>query len=155
MYSFEANAGRRKHVRTIRLLTVFIILLLVLLIGTILVLTRSRSVASNLTDILIPRAASEVSDAQTSVYRLTQGGGNNIPLLANIRSHIYSLQVLNQVAQNVYGPSTVIVDPSLITECLALLDQTELRLQSGNVLTQQFIELRDKIDVFVAAFANL
>lgn len=99
------------------------------------------------------RATNEANEAQTAVYRLTQSSGTNtMTLLSNVRAHIYAMQCLNTLASNIYGAGTVIVDGSMLSDCITTLDAADQRLQAGSVLTGSMTELRDEVDAIVALF---
>lgn len=73
-------------------------------------------------------------------------------LLSNVRAHIYAMQCLNTLASNIYGAGTVIVDGSMLSDCITTLDAADQRLQAGSVLTGSMTELRDEVDAIVALF---
>ena len=73
-------------------------------------------------------------------------------LLSNIRSHVYALQCLNTLSANIYGADTFVIQPELLESCVSTLDNCEVSLKAGGVLTTQFTELRDQIDVVAAQF---
>ena len=73
-------------------------------------------------------------------------------LLSNVRAHIYAMQCLNMLASNIYGAGTVIVDGSMLSDCITTLDAAEQHLQAGSVLTGSMTELRDEVDAIVALF---
>jgi len=153
MYSFQANAGRRKNKQTRRLLYVVIFVLVIALAGVSLAYYRSTKVSDATSDALIARAMSEAAAAQNAVYRLTQSSGTNTTvLLAAVRSHIYALQSLNTLTANIYGPGTVLADANLLAACTATLDECDTRIQAGSVVTEQTSSLRDNIDALVASF---
>ena len=153
MYSFQANAGRRKNKQTRRLLYVVIFVLVIVLAGVSLAYYRSTKVSDATSDALIARAMSEAAAAQNAVYRLTQSSGTNTTvLLAAVRSHIYALQSLNTLTANIYGPGTVLADANLLAACTAMLDECDTRIQAGSVVTEQTSSLRDNIDALVASF---
>ena len=153
MYSFQANAGRRKNKQTRRLLYVIIFVLVIALAGVSLAYYRSTKVSDATSDALIARAMSEAAAAQNAVYRLTQSSGTNTTvLLAAVRSHIYALQSLNTLTANIYGPGTVLADANLLADCTATLDECDTRIQAGSVVTEQTSSLRDNIDALVASF---
>ncbi|MBQ7487053.1 MAG: hypothetical protein IJT77_06140 [Clostridia bacterium] len=153
MYAFDTSTGRRKSKRRARMLLIIIFILLILLAGITFTLVKTRNFESTTRDVLISRAISEAGDAQTTVYRLTQSSGtNSAALLAGVRSHIYCLQCLNTLAGNIYGAGTVIVDPELLNRCTSTLDLADVRLQAGNVLTEQFTVLRDQVNEVAATF---
>lgn len=154
MYSFQANAGRRKNKQTIRLLCIIIFILVVALVGVSVAYVRSAGVSNATSEALLARAISEAASAQNAVYRLTQSSGTNTTtLLATVRGHIYTLQSLNTLAANIYGPGTVLTDASLLNACITTLDECETRLQAGSVLTDQTTTLRDQVDTVVATFS--
>ena len=156
MYSFQANAGRRKNKQTRRLLYVVIFVLVIALAGVSLAYYRSTKVSEATSDALIARAMSEAAAAQNAVYRLTQSSGTNTTvLLAAVRSHIYALQSLNTLTANIYGPGTVLADANLLSTCTATLDECDTRIQAGSVVTEQTSSLRDNIDALVASFELL
>ena len=156
MYSFQANAGRRKNKQTRRLLYVIIFVLVIALAGVSLAYYRSTKVSDATSDALIARAMSEAAAAQNAVYRLTQSSGTNTTvLLAAVRSHIYALQSLNTLTANIYGPGTVLADANLLAACTATLDECDTRIQAGSVVTEQTSSLRDNIDALVASFELL
>ena len=156
MYSFQANAGRRKNKQTHRLLYVIIFVLVIALAGVSLAYYRSTKVSDATSDALIARAMSEAAAAQNAVYRLTQSSGTNTTvLLAAVRSHIYALQSLNTLTANIYGPGTVLADANLLAACTATLDECDTRIQAGSVVTEQTSSLRDNIDALVASFELL
>jgi len=147
MYSFESNRSGRKKSRTIRLLAVLCILLAVGLAVVSFAYIRLRDSGSYYNQAIMDRAAVEAGEAQTAVYRLTQSAGSGtISQLSSVRAHITAIACLNNLAQNIYGINTVVVDPELITACISMVDEAELRLQAGNVLTTQFTALRDRVD---------
>lgn len=153
MYSFQANAGRRKSKQTRRLLYIVIFVLVVALLGVSLAYYRSTKVNDATGEALIARAMSEAAAAQNAVYRLTQSSGTNTTvLLATVRSHIYALQSLNTLTANIYGPGTVLTDAELLAACTATLDECDTRIQAGSVVTEQTSRLRDNIDTLVASF---
>ena len=156
MYSFQANAGRRKNKQTRRLLYVVIFVLVIALAGVSVAYYRSMKVSDATSDALIARAMSEAAAAQNAVYRLTQSSGTNTTvLLAAVRSHIYALQSLNTLTANIYGPGTVLADANLLATCTATLDECDTRIQAGSVVTEQTSSLRDNIDALVASFELL
>ena len=153
MYSFETGGGRRRRNRLVRILGLIIFILVLLLAGVTFSWVKNRNAGSTTREVLIARATSEASDAQTAVYRLTQSSGSNtMTLLSTVRSHIYCLQCLNTLTSNIYGAGTVIVDPKLLSPCIDTLNQAETKLQAGNVLTAMFTTLRDQVDEVAAAF---
>lgn len=154
MYPFLSNDSRRRRDRTaIRLLTALVILLAAGLIGLSIVHFRGRDTSRDVVDALSARALSEADAAQTSVYRLTQSSGTNtMSLLSNIRSHIYALQCLNTLTASIYGADARLSDPKALEDCISTLNLCETRLQAGNVLTTQFTDLRDQIDVVAKQF---
>lgn len=155
MYSFQSGAKSRKYRQTIRLLSIIIFILLVALAGVTFSYLRTMNVSSVTSEALLARSVSEASEAQSAVYRLTQSSGTNtVTLLANIRSHIYALQSFNTLASNIYGAGTSIIDAELLTACTKTLDECETRLQAGSVLTSLYTQLRDDVDMVVAAFGN-
>ena len=153
MYSFQTGAGRRKSRQTIRLLYTLIFILLVALVGVSVSYFRAKGVNDITSDSILARAISEASSAQSAVYRLTQSSGTNTTtLLATLRGHIYAMQCLNTLAANIYGAGTIVCDPELLTACVSTLDQCELRIQAGSVVTDLFTQLRDQVDLVVAYF---
>lgn len=153
MYSFQANPSKRKNKQLIRLLYLIIFVLVIALCAVSYVYIRSRGQSSLTAEALMARAISEAGNAQTAVYRLTQSSGTNtMTLLSTVRSHIYSLQCINAIAANIYGPGTAIADSQLIAECLAIITDCEAKLQAGGVLTGLHTTLRDKIDLLVGGY---
>ena len=155
MYSFQANAGRKKSKQLVRLLYLVIFVLVIALIGVSFAYFRSTGVSKATGDALLSRALSEATQAQSAVYRLTQSSGTNtMTLLSTVRSHISVLQAINAIAANIYGAGTSIVDGELLTACIDTIAQCETRMQAGSVLTTAFTTLRDQVDAVVAAFAG-
>ena len=153
MYSFQANTGKRKSKRTIRLLLVVIFILTIALAAVSFVYFRSIGESDVTSEALMARAISEAGNAQSAVYRLTQSSGTNtMTLLSTVRSHIYALQSLNVLTANIYGPGTVLADTELLAACTATLDECDTRIQAGSVVTEQTSTLRDNIDALVATF---
>ena len=151
MYSFQANAGRKKNKQLIRLLYLVIFILVIALIGVSFAYFRSTGVSKATGDALLSRALSEATQAQSAVYRLTQSSGTNtMSLLSVVRSHIYALQCINTIASNIYGAGTVLVDGELLSSCISIISQCETRMQAGSVLTDLHTQLRDQIDQIVA-----
>ena len=150
MYSFQTGSSKRKSQKTIRILSIVIFVLAVALTVSYL---RASSASRTTSDALMARATNEANEAQTAVYRLTQSSGTNtMTLLSNVRAHIYAMQCLNTLASNIYGAGTVIVDGSMLSDCITTLDAAEQRLQAGSVLTGSMTELRDEVDAIVALF---
>ncbi|MBQ9008063.1 MAG: hypothetical protein IJ088_01855 [Clostridia bacterium] len=153
MYSFDVNRRSRKDRRRTQILIIAVFLLTVLLIGVTYTLLKSRNFEDTTRDVLVSRAISEAGDAQATVYRLTQSSGtSSAALLASVRQHIYCLQCLNTLAGNIYGAETIVVNPDLLSACMTTLDQATVRMQAGNVLTEQFTILRDQINDIAASF---
>lgn len=155
MYTFQANAGRRKNKKLIRMLYVIIFILAIALIGLGYSFVQAAKVSSATSDALLSRSITEAASAQNAVYRLTQSSGTNTSmLLATIRGHIYAMQSLNAVAANIYGAGTVITDAALLNTCINTLNSCDTRLQAGSVMTDLFTQLRDEVDAVVATFSD-
>ena len=156
MYSFQANAGRKKNKQLIRLLYVVIFVLLIALIGVSVAYFRNQGVSEATIDALKSRAISEATEAQSAVYRLTQSSGTNtMTLLSTVRSHIYALQSLNTIAANIYGAGTILVDSEQLAACIQIITQCETRMQAGSVLTDLHTQLRDQIDLIVSGISGV
>ena len=155
MYSFQANAGRKKNKQLIRLLYLVIFLLIIALIGVTFAYFRSTGVSEATSSALLSRALSEASEAQSAVYRLTQSSGTNtMTLLSTVRAHIHTLQSINAIAANIYGVGTTLSDDALLSSCIQLITQCETRMQAGSVLTDLFTQLRDQVDLIVSGFSG-
>ncbi len=153
MYSFDVNRRSRKDRRRIHILVLAIFILTILLTGVTYTLLKSRNFEDTTREVLVSRAISEAGDAQTTVYRLTQSSGtSSAALLANVRQHVYCLQCLNTLAGNIYGAGTIVVNPELLSTCMATIDLATVRMQAGNVLTEQFTLLRDQINTIATSF---
>ena len=153
MYSFQANTGKRKSKRTIRLLLVVIFILTIALAAISFVYFRSIGESDVTSEALMARAISEAGNAQSAVYRLTQSSGTNtMTLLSTVRSHIYALQCINTLASNIYGPGTIIADMQLLTDSINIITECEAKMQAGGVLTGSFSLLHDNIDKLVASY---
>ncbi len=153
MYSFQANAGKRKTRQRLRLLCFVIFLLVILLAGVTFSYVRGRAVNQATSEAIVARVLSEAAEAQSAVYRLTQSSGTNtMTLLSTLRSHIYALECLNTLASGIYGAGTALTDPELLNTCQAMLTECESRLQAGSVLTTQMTELKDTVDQIVALY---
>lgn len=156
MYSFQANSGRKKRKQTRRLLYVVIFVLVIALIGVSFAYYKAASSTKATSDALFARALSESASAQNAVYRLTQSSGTNTTiLLATVRSHIHTLQSLNTLTANIYGPGTVLTDAELLSACVSTLDACDTRLQAGSVMTDLTTQLRDNVDAIVASFGDI
>ena len=150
MYSFQANAGRKKNKQLVRLLYVIIFILIIALAGVTVSYVRAQNVGEVTTDALKARVISEATEAQSAVYRLTQSSGTNtMSLLSTVRSHIYALQSINSIAGNIYGAGTTLVDSTQLATCISIIQQCETRMQAGSVLTDLHTQLRDEIDEIV------
>ena len=155
MYSFQANAGRKKNKQLIRLLYLVIFILVIALIGVSFAYFRSTGVSKATGDALLSRALSEATQAQSAVYRLTQSSGTNtMTLLSSVRAHIHTLQSINTIAANIYGVGTNLSDGELLASCIDIVTQCETRMQAGSVLTDLFTQLRDQVDLVVAGFSG-
>ena len=155
MYSFQANAGRKKNKQLIRLLYLVIFILAIALIGVSLAYFRSTGISDATSSALLTRALNEATGAQSAVYRLTQSSGTNtMTLLSTVRAHIHSLQSINAIASNIYGVGTSLSDGELLASCIDIINQCETRMQAGSVLTDLFTQLRDQVDLLVAAFSG-
>lgn len=155
MYSFQANAGRKKSKQLVRLLCVIIFILLIALIGVTVSYVRNLNQSEATGAALLARALSEASEAQSAVYRLTQSSGTNtMSLLSAVRSHVYALQSINAIAANIYGAGTTLTDSALIETCIGTISQCEARMQAGSVLTDLTTQLRDQVDLLVSGFGN-
>ena len=156
MYSFQANSGRKKVKQVRRLLYIIIFILVVALVGVSFAYFNAAASAKATSDALIARALSEAASAQNAVYRLTQSSGTNTTiLLAAVRSHIHTLQSLNTLTANIYGPGTVLTDADLLSACVSTLDECDVRLQAGSVLTDLTTLLRDNVDAVVLSFETM
>ena len=155
MYSFQANAGRKKSKQLVRLLYLVIFVLVIALIGVSFAYFRSTGVSKATGDALLSRALSEATQAQSAVYRLTQSSGTNtMTLLSTVRAHIHALQSINTSAANIYGVGTSLSDGELLASCIDIVTQCETRMQAGSVLTDLFTQLRDQVDLIVAGFSG-
>lgn len=155
MYSFQANAGRKKNKQLIRLLYLVIFILVIALLGVTFAYFRSTGVSEATSEALLSRAVSEATQAQSAVYRLTQSSGTNtMTLLSTVRAHVYTLQSLNAIAANIYGVGTSLSDGELLASCIEIVTQCEARMQAGSVLTDLFTQLRDQVDLIVAGFGG-
>ena len=156
MYSFQANAGRKKNKQLVRLLYLVIFVLIVALIGVTFAYLKNIGVSESTRDALLARALSESSEAQTAVYRLTQSSGTNtMTLLSSVRSHIYALQSINAIAANIYGAGVSVTDGDMLASCMNTIAQCETRMQAGSVLTDLYTSLRDQIDQIVAGLNSV
>ena len=156
MYSFQANAGRKKNKQLVRLLYLIIFILLIALIGVTFAYFRSTGMSEATSSELLSRALSEATEAQGAVYRLTQSSGTNtMTLLSTIRAHIHTLQSINSIAANIYGVGTSLADGELLASCISIINQCEIRMQAGSVLTDLFTQLRDQIDLLVSGFSGV
>ena len=156
MYSFQANAGRKKNKRLVRLLYLVIFVLIIALIGVTFAYFRSTGVSEATSSALLSRALSEASEAQSAVYRLTQSSGTNtMTLLSTVRAHIHTLQSINSIAANIYGVGTSLSDDAILSSCIQVINQCEMRMQAGSVLTDLFTQLRDQVDLIVAGFSGV
>ena len=155
MYSFQANAGRKKNKQLIRLLYLVIFILIIALIGVAFAYFRSTGVSEATSSALLSRALSEATEAQSAVYRLTQSSGTNtMTLLSTVRAHIHTLQSINSIAANIYGVGTSLCDGEMLSACIDIVTQCETRMQAGSVLTDLFTQLRDQVDLVVAGFSG-
>ena len=155
MYSFQANAGRKKSKQLVRLLSVIIFILIIALAGVTFSYFRAVSVSDATSEALLARALSEATEAQSAVYRLTQSSGTNtMTLLSTVRAHIHTLQSINTIAANIYGTGTSLSDGELLASCIDIVTQCETRMQAGSVLTDLFTSLRDQVDMIVAGFSG-
>ena len=156
MYSFQANAGRKKSKKLVRLLSLVIFILIIALIGVTFAYFRSTGVSDATSSALLARALSEATEAQSTVYRLTQSSGTNtMSLLSMVRAHIHTLQSINTIAANIYGVGTSLSDGELLASCIDIITQCEARMQAGSVLTDLFTQLRDQVDLVVAGFSGV
>lgn len=155
MYSFQTGADRRKNKQHMQLMYIIIFILAVAVCGLTFSFVRASSQNSATGDAIMARAVSEATEAQSTAYRLTQSSGSNtMTLLSTLRSHLYALQSLNQLAANIYGAGTALADEALLAECTQTITECETRLQAGSVLTDLYTELRDKVDQIVAGFSE-
>lgn len=155
MYSFQANAGRKKSKQLIRLLSVIIFILLIALVGVTVSYVRNLNQSEATSSALMARALTEATGAQSAVYRLTQSSGTNTQsLLSAVRSHVYALQSINGIAANIYGVGTTLADSALLETSIGIISQCEARMQAGSVLTDLTTQLRDQIDLIVAGFGD-
>lgn len=155
MYSFQAGGSRRKSKQITRLLYLIIFILVIALAGVSFAYVKAARVSGATSDALIARAVSEAGAAQSAVYRLTQSSGTNTASqLASVRGHVYVLQSLNTLTANIYGAGTIVADADLLSDCVATLDECDLRLQAGSVLTDLTTQLRDQIDELVRSFGE-
>ena len=155
MYSFQANAGRKKNKQLIRLLYLMIFVLTIALIGVSFSYFKNKNVSTATGEALLARAISEASEAQSAVYRLTQSSGTNtMTLLSTIRAHIHTLQSINTITANIYGAGASVTDGELLASCISIITQCETRLQAGSVLTDLYTTLRDQVDLIVAGFGD-
>lgn len=155
MYSFQANAGRKKNKQLVRLLYLVIFILVIALLGVTFAYFRSTGVSEATSSALLARAVSEATEAQSAVYRLTQSSGTNtMTLLSTVRAHIHTLQSINTIAANIYGVGTSLSDGEMLASCINIITQCETRMQAGSVLTDLFTQLRDQVDLIVAGFGG-
>lgn len=155
MYSFQANAGRKKSKRLVRLLYLVIFLLIIALAGVTYAYVRNNGVSEATSSALLARALNEANEAQSAVYRLTQSSGTNtMTLLSTVRAHIHALQSINAIASNIYGAGTSLVDSDCLASCIDIISQCEMRLQAGSMMTDLHTALRDQIDALVCSLGS-
>ncbi len=155
MYSFQANAGRKKNKQLLRLLYLVIFVLVIALIGVSFAYFKNLGVSDATSEALLARALSEANEAQSAVYRLTQSSGTNtMTLLSTVRAHIHALQSINTIAANIYGADTSLADGQLLAACIDTIGQCETRMQAGSVMTDLFTALRDQVDMVVQALSG-
>lgn len=153
MYTFQANAGRRRDRNAKRLLLVIIFLLAIALAGVSYSFIRARGMEDRVGDAVYACAVSEAENAQSAVYHLTQSSGTNTSnLLSIVRGHIYALQSLNDLAAGIYGPGTAVTDEALLDACVETIDSCDARLQAGLVYTDLLTDLRDQVELVVGTF---
>ncbi len=156
MYSFQANAGRKKNRQLVRLLYLVIFVLIIALIGVSFAYMKNRNTSAAISEALVARTLSEASEAQSAVYRLTQSSGTNtMTLLSTIRAHIHTLQAINTIAANIYGANVSLSDADMLASCIDIITQCETRLQAGSVMTDLYTSLRDQIDQLVTGLSSL
>ena len=155
MYGFQTNPGKRRDRQSLRLLRVLVFLLIIALAGVTYSFLKARRVERATADALYARAVSEAGEAQSAVYRLTQSSGTaTASQLATIRSHVYALKSINLLASNIYGAGTTVVEDALLDACIDSVSACYQRQQAGLVLTDSLTELRDDVDLVVAAFSG-
>lgn len=147
MYRYPNPSDTRKRRHYIQALVAVVVILAIAFIGLFVAYIDSSKANNNTREMLVAKVQAESSNAQTRAYQLSQTGGSNVAsLVAATRQHVYSLTVLNSVYTGIYGPGSMLVEDTLITQCIALLDECDTKQQAGLVLTETFANLRIAID---------
>ncbi|MDR3050223.1 MAG: hypothetical protein LBU67_00695 [Oscillospiraceae bacterium] len=146
MYRYAApRSARSRNQQT--LLFLLTLALAITCISLLFAYLRASSINVNTHSVLISRMQSEVSQAKTRAYQLTQTGGSKIEsMIAMVRQHVYAMRVINEMSSGVYGAGTVLVQDALINDCITFLDQCDAKLQTGSVLMETYALLRVAID---------
>lgn len=147
MYRYPVSSSSLKLRKRLSILLVLALVLAIACAGLGIAYGRAAKANANTSSILLAKAQNEVSNAKTRAYQLTQASSSTVAAtVALVRQHIYALRQLNDLMTGIYGGGASFIDMSLLESCETLLNDCDLKLQSGASLSVTFVELRDAVD---------
>ena len=157
MYRYGQPSRSASATKTQQTILLLILLALVIVCVGLAIVYSSASRANNSTQrVLVSQMQIEVSAARTRAGQLLPPGGSSlVSVMATVRQHIHSARTVNEMAGKIYGLGNELVNATLITNCIELLDQCEREMQTGAVVTGTFSQLSEAIDLLFSQVSML
>lgn len=153
-YGQPPRSSRSKYQQTV------LLLLLLVLIVTSVSLAIAYADASRANDTtrnaLLLRLKNEISWARTRASQLLPTGGSKTEsAVATVRQHVYAVRTVNELTASIYGAGKVLINEASINVCVGLLDECDVKIQSGAVVTDTYNSLVNAIEDLVSQAALL
>lgn len=142
-YGQPPRSARSKHKQTLLILALLI--LLIVSISLFIAYRSASRIGANTREVLTGHIFNEVSLAKASAYQLTPTSGSKAAsMISIVRQHVYATRTLNELSNSIYGVS--IANETTLNNCIAYLDECDLRLQKGTTRSETYTSLRTAID---------
>jgi len=135
-----------KNQQTILLLVLLALTIVCICLG--IVYSSAAKTNDNMHQVLVSRVQSEVSDAKKYAAQLLPTGGSRTEsIVAIVRQHVYAVRAINEMTGKIYGLGNVLINETLINNCVQKLDECDAKIQTGAVVTGTYDELSSAIDI--------
>lgn len=146
MYHYVNPGNNRRRRRQMQLLVAVCIILAIACVSLAIAYRRTASASRHTGEMLVAKMQTEASNAYNRALSLSNTtGSSSTAIVAATRQHVYAMQVLNSLASGIYGAGTILVDSSLLDDCIKLLDECDAKQAAGNVLTTTYTNLQSAI----------
>ena len=126
---------------------IIIAVLAVALAATLIITLPKMNYSSDLRSLTIERIQRECDTAITySKYLSRTASSNSNAQLAVIRSSVYSIQVLNETYASMEGTGTHLIQETVLTSILTVIDNYYTRLTTGTNTSDNQTDLSNQLD---------